>query len=391
MSNTIFFGIDQLLASHPSWKLQKIGLVTNEAAKTYNGIASRKALQDAGFKLVKLFSPEHGLSVKGADGAAMHDGVDELTDLPIISLYGNKLAPTKEDLAELEIILFDVPDAGVRFYTYLWTLTYLMETCATSKKKIIVLDRPNPISGILALAEGPFLEPSCSSFIGRWPIPIRHSCSLGELARFFNETQHIKTSLEIIACTNWNRNNFQPDWTIPFVGTSPAIQSFESMLLYPGLCFLEATNLHEGRGTEKAFQIVGAPWLKNDAVCAQINNILEDEINATPIAYMSKENKYIGKKCNGIHFKVKDQAIFRPIFFGLMLIKLIKELHPVDFAWATYPTNVNPNGTNHLDKLLGIPNSESLFDLPFASFLQWATKLTSSKDWEKMMEPYLLY
>lgn len=387
----VFFGIDQLLKSHPSWKQYPIGMVTNEAAKTYNGLASRKALQDAGFKLVKLFSPEHGLSVKGADGAAMHDGVDELTDLPIISLYGNKLAPTKEDLLDIEIILFDVPDAGVRFYTYLWTMTYLLESCAANKKKLFILDRPNPISGNLSLAEGPFLEPSCSSFIGRWPMPIRHSCSLGELARFFNETQQINASLEIIACTNWNRNHFQPDWSIPFVGTSPAIQSFASMLLYPGLCFLEATNLDEGRGTEKAFQIVGANWLKNDVVCAQINNMLEDEIHATPFVYVSKENKYAGEKCNGIHFKVKDQTIFRPIFFGLILIKLIKELHPSDFKWATYPTNVNPNGTNHLDKLLGIPNSESLFDLPFASFLQWATKLTSSKDWEKMMEPFLFY
>jgi uncharacterized protein YbbC (DUF1343 family) len=391
MSKTIFFGIDQLLSSHPSWKLQRIGLVTNEAARTHNGIPSRKALQDAGFKLVKLFSPEHGLSAKGADGAAMHDGIDELTDLPIISLYGNKLAPTKEDLADIDIVLFDVPDAGVRFYTYLWTLSYVLQACAFNNKKLIVLDRPNPISGDLQLAEGPFLESSCSSFIGRWPMPIRHSCSLGELARYFNETHHINASLEIIGSANWSRNSFQPDWSIPFVGTSPAIQSFASMLLYPGLCFLEATNLHEGRGSNMAFEIVGATWLKSDAVSAQVNNMFSDEILATPIVYVAKENKYAGEKCNGIQFKVKDQTLLRPIFFGLILIKLIKALHPSNFKWATYPTSVNPNGINHLDKLLGIPNSESYFDLPFAPFLQWATKITSAKDWEKMMEPYLLY
>jgi uncharacterized protein YbbC (DUF1343 family) len=391
MSNTIFFGIDQLLSSHPSWKHQPIGLVTNEAAKTHNGIPTRKALQDAGFKLVKLFSPEHGLSAKGADGAAMHDGVDELTDLPIISLYGNKLAPTKEDLIDLEIILFDVPDAGVRFYTYLWTLSYLLEACATVKKKLIVLDRPNPISGNMDLVEGPMLESACSSFIGRWPMPIRHCCSLGELARYFNEKHQINASLEVIACTNWNRNDFQPDWGIPFVGTSPAIQSFESMILYSGMCFLEATNLHEGRGNKLAFQIVGAPWLKHLAVSTQINSMMGEDLHATPFDYISTESKYIGEQCNGIQFQVKDYTHFRPVFFGMVLLKLIKEMHPLDFAWANYSTNVNPSGTNHLDKLLGIRNSEALFDLPFPSFLQWATKLTNVKDWGNSMDPFLLY
>ncbi|MDO9156937.1 MAG: DUF1343 domain-containing protein, partial [Sediminibacterium sp.] len=145
---SVLFGVDKILASEMvPWKNQRIGMVTNEGATTHNLVPSRLALQKAGFNLKKLFSPEHGISAKGADGAPMLNGVDELTDLPIISLYGQKLAPTVEDLTDIDLILFDVPDIGVRFYTYLWTLSYLLETSAKHQIPLIILDRPNPISG----------------------------------------------------------------------------------------------------------------------------------------------------------------------------------------------------------------------------------------------------
>ncbi|MDP1842447.1 MAG: DUF1343 domain-containing protein [Sediminibacterium sp.] len=387
----VHFGVDQLIQSAPSWKSQKIGLITNEAARTNQGVPTRKALQDAGFNLVKLFSPEHGLMVKGADGEAMQDGIDELTDLPIISLYGTKLAPGEEDIFNIDLILFDVPDTGVRFYTYLWTLTYAMEVCAGSNKKLIVLDRPNPISGNFELVEGPDLDLSCSSFIGRWPIPIRHCCTLGELALYFNESRMIKAHLEIIKCTNWERNQFQPDWGSAFVGTSPAIQSFDSMILYPGLCFIEATNLNEGRGTDFAFQIMGAPWLQNNLIVAQLNNLLEGEIITESIVYLPTSYHFAGEKCNGIRFTIKDIATFKPVYFGLLLLKLIKDIHPRYFKWDNYKTNVNPRGNNHLDKLLGMPNSEAIFEMPFPQFLRKITSICSNKQWEKTITPYLLY
>ena len=387
----VYFGIDQLLLSNPSWKHQRIALVTNEAATTYNGIASRKALQDIGFNLVKLFSPEHGLSAKGADGEAIHDGIDELTDLPIISLYGTKLAPTAIDLSNVDLIIFDIPDVGVRFYTYLWTLTYVMESCAINKKKLVVLDRPNPLSGNMQLAEGPFLDDLSSSFIGRWSIPIRHSCTLGELARYFNATQHLQVDLEIIACSNWKRDFFEPDWKLPFVGTSPALQSYESILLYPALCFLEATNISEGRGTEEAFQIIGAPWLKHTAISMQLNNLLAEEIYSEPIAFLPVEAKYVGEQCNGIRIKVKNYKEFKPVYMGLLLLKLLKEMHPNNFKWNNYKTNVNPLGEKHLDKLIGIANSEALFELPFPTFLKTITKLTSPSNWESTIDNFLLY
>lgn len=387
----VYFGIDQLLKVNPTWKQDKIGLITNEAATSNQGAASRKLLQEAGFNLVKLFSPEHGLSATGADGEAIHDGIDELTDLPIISLYGKKLAPGEEDLYELDLVIFDVPDIGVRFYTYLSTLTYAMQACAAAKKRIIVLDRPNPISGNMELVEGPWLEEACSSFIGRWPMPVRHSCTLGELARYFNVSQQIGAELEIIPCTNWNRNSFQPDWETPFIPTSPAIRSFQSMLLYPGLCLLEATNLNEGRGTDFAFQLLGAPWLNNKVLAAQLNNLMAEDLHTEAVTYLPTTHQFAGEQCKGLRFTVKDPNGFKPVFFGMLLLKMIRDSHPREFSWHTYKTNVNPNGLKHLDKLLGIPNSEALYELPFPEFLRKITQLTTIPSWKEDMDPYLLY
>ena len=159
----IHFGIDVLLANHPSWKKDRMGLITNHAATTFDITPSREALLQQQFNLIKLFSPEHGLDVKGADGHEMKDGTDVLTGLPVISLYSTKLAPSKEDLADIDIVLFDIPDVGSRFYTYLWTMTNVMEACAQNKKKFVLLDRPNPISGNTELCEGPILDESQAS------------------------------------------------------------------------------------------------------------------------------------------------------------------------------------------------------------------------------------
>ncbi|CAF2392004.1 unnamed protein product [Rotaria sp. Silwood2] len=164
----------------------------------------------------------------GADGQAIKDLSDILTGLPITSLYGEKLAPSEADFTNLDILLFDIPDVGSRFYTYLWTMTYVMEAATNYNKPLMILDRPNPISGNLQLAEGPMLDTTTASFLGRWPLPVRHSCTLGELALYFNTTQNINAHLEVIPCSGWNRNMFQTDWLLPFVPTSPAIKCFES-------------------------------------------------------------------------------------------------------------------------------------------------------------------
>lgn len=389
----IHFGIDVLINNSPDWKTKRIGLVTNHAATTRDLSPSREALLKQGFNLQKLFSPEHGLDVQGADGHEMKDGKDLLTGLPVISLYSTKLAPAKEDLADLDIVLFDIPDAGVRFYTYLWTMTYVMEACASNQKKMIILDRPNPISGNLELAEGPILDETQASFIGRWPIPIRHSCTLGELALYFNATKNIRCELEVIKCESWNRNDLQPDWSIRFIPTSPAIQSFQGMLLYPGLCLLEATNISEGRGTDRSFCSAGAPWINGEAIAGILNDMGLDDVNATPATFKPNDpnSKFYNELCGGVELEVRQPAFFQSVSYGLILTRLIKQMYPRYFAWNPYPTLVNPTGKQHLDKLLGIADSEKIFELPLPKFIAEVTRLTQCRSWKEDVSGYLLY
>ncbi len=389
----IQFGIDRFLEQKPGWQNQQIGMVTNHAATTNSLEPSRAVLLANGFHLTKLFSPEHGLDVQGADGHAMKDGTDPLTGLPVTSLYSSKLAPSADDLLDIDIVLYDIPDAGCRFYTYLWTLTHVMEACAREKKKLVVLDRPNPVSGDLLLAEGPILEISQSSFIGRWPMPIRHSCTLGELALYFNAARKINCELEVITCNGWSRSQWQPDWGIDFVPTSPAIRNFESILLYPGLGLLEATNISEGRGTQYSFCAAAAPWIDGNTLARQINNLVPEELAAKPIQFCNEDPlvKYPGEICHGVQFEITSRTSFAPVLFGLLLIRLIKDLYPDHFAWKPYITLVNPTGKQHLDKLLGITGSEKLFGMPMYQFMVSITKLTRVPGWIKEVEPFLLY
>jgi uncharacterized protein YbbC (DUF1343 family) len=385
-------GIDVLLAMLPVWKNANIGLVTNAAACAEGGTPTRKVLQAAGFNLVRLFSPEHGLDSNGADGAWMQDQLDPLTNLPVISLYGEKLAPTPSDLKDLDVLLFDIPDVGARFYTYLWTMTLCLECCAIAKKRFIILDRPNPLSGNLSVAEGPSLDESnCSSFVGRWAIPIRHSCTLGELANYFNATRSIGCSLEIIPCVNWKRNQFFSNTGLTFLAPSPALQHFDNLILYPGTCFLEATNLHEGRGTDQAFTVVGAHWLTPQTLIDALLAYHVSGVTYTSTQFISTTNKYRGLTCQAVQFTVTDMQLFRPVQFGLILLHCLKALYP-NFIWEPYPTVANPTGEKHLERLVGIKNCADWFALPSTEFLSAITKAcTISENWSTNVRPYLLY
>lgn len=375
---SVRFGVDVVLNQPAIWKHLNIAMLTNDAAKTNKGIPCRKALINAGFNITKLFSPEHGIDTNGKDGAKMENHIDPLTNLPIISLYGQKFMPDENDLEGIDVLLFDVPDAGTRFYTFLWSMTYFIEAAAKFNKKIVILDRPNPLSGNFDIAEGPILDKEVSSFIGRFSIPIKHQCTFGELALYFNHQYNWKADIEIVTCENWKRWKTFFDWKLPWVKTSPAIQNFESCLLYPGLCFFEATNLSIGRDTAFSFEWIGAPWLKVEIVSTILQQIVGEDL-------------VIESLPNAIRLKVKEPSHFKSVMNGLIILKIIKDIHPNDFKWAPYPTEHNKTGEEHLSKLLGIPNAELLFDLPLKDWLQQISKLLKVSNWKTEMEPFLLY
>jgi uncharacterized protein YbbC (DUF1343 family) len=386
------FGIDHLLTLFPDWKTARIGLVTNNAATTSDSEASRAALVRHGFNLVRLFSPEHGLSTAGADGVAQPDGVDGLTGLQVISLYGDHFHPTKEELTDLDLILFDIPDAGCRFYTYLWTLTHVMEACAEAGKKLIVLDRPNPLSGSLQKTEGPLLdETHCASFIGRWTIPVRHSCTLGELALYFKATRVPALTLEVIKMLNWNRQHTVDEAGWLFVPTSPAIRDTETIALYPATCFLEGVNVNEGRGTAEDFKVCGAPWMDGDKITAAFNEQSFPGITAMAIRYTPDWGEYAGEACQGMRFRITDEALFRPVKSGIGLLTLLKKEYPAELMERLYITAANPTGKGHLDRLTGVYQAYSKIENGELASTLAATDLLIREGWQERIGPSLLY
>ena len=372
-------GIDVFLQFPEVNKNSRLAIVTNNAAFTSDRILSRLALVEKGFNIVKIFSPEHGISVKGADGSYQKDAIDIKTALAIISLYGDRLMPTEEDLKDIDIVLFDIPDVGCRFYTYLWTMTYVMGACAKYNKQLVILDRPNPIGGNLEMAEGPMLdEKTCASFIGRWSIPIRHSCTLGELANYFSNKKLNGLDLKIVQVKNWDRSRIAND----FYPTSPAIQNISTALVYPGMGLLEGINVNEGRGTDKPFMKFGAPWVNGEELQMELKDKNIIGIDLKPCSYVPLDSLYKNETCYGLELNLTDTNKFRPAGFGIDLISVLFKLYPQQVKERAYITNVNPSGGGHLDKLLGVKNAFEL--LKHGKTIQtdlsqtWLSEITSS-------------
>jgi uncharacterized protein YbbC (DUF1343 family) len=384
----LLFGIDTFLARPDKFSHLHFALVTNNAATTSGGTLSRIALLKKGIKLVKLFSPEHGLTAQGEDGVFQTNSTDSMTDLPVVSLYGDRLKPSEEDLLDIDALLFDIPDVGCRFYTYLWTMTHIMEACAELNKPFVILDRPNPISGDLNLAEGPVLdEMNCSSFIGRWSIPVRHSCTLGELAGYFAATRVKGLDLQISKLQNWQREQVDGGGTgWLFIPPSPAIVDAGTALFYPGMGLLEGINVNEGRGTNRPFKIFGAPWISANKIHEEFNNLRLPGVIARPVSYEPGAGIYCNEDCHGLELRLSDVSSFRPVRMGLELIKLITCMYPGSCQERSYKTRANPTGQRHLDKLTGIHESfEKIRNM------QPTDQYYDVSEWKESISRHLLY
>jgi uncharacterized protein YbbC (DUF1343 family) len=384
MSINISFGIDSFLLQKSALKHLRIACVTNNAATTSAGILSRKALLNNQFSLVKIFSPEHGITVTGEDGVKQENITDEITGLPVISLYGTKVGPVEEDLQDVDLMLFDIPDIGCRFYTYLWTMTYVMESCAAYNKPLIVLDRPNPIGARLEKTEGPMLdEITCSSFIGRWNIPVKHGCTLGELALYFAATKFPSLQIEVLKVLNYRREQTaQHDFR--FIPTSPAIQNIQTALLYPGTGLLEGLNVNEGRGSNKPFEQFGAPWIGELELYVSLQSRLQ-HVRFTPVQYRPVTGLYANELCNGVSVSITQPTAFQAVSTGITICQTLIQLFPNEINERLYTTNANPTGERHLDKLLGCENA-------FKKLKQEnSPDISIAEEWFQMIKPFLLY
>lgn len=388
---SIRFGVDRVNHSpHLIGAPARVGLVTNDAARLAADPTrlSRRALIDAGIPIMRLFGPEHGLTARAADGASVADGIDTETGLSVTSLYGERMRPTRDVLADLDLVLFDIPDVGARFYTYTWTLYHVMSACAEFGVPLTILDRPNPLGGNLHDAEGPMLAPDCHSFLGEANIPLTHQLTLGELARLWQREQFAACALDVITCDGWHRSARWPSLGIEWVPTSPSMPSFESASRYPGMCLFEATNLSVGRGTSTPFLRLGAPWLDahafiHDASTRQQIELVRDDFTPSLAPYAAEH-------CVGV--RLYDAASHRPVVAGLALLASAIATQHEHFAWARYPTAANPSGEDHFARLIGDRAVRPLLDARADSLtLGELQSLTTTADWASRVAPALLY
>jgi uncharacterized protein YbbC (DUF1343 family) len=289
-------------------------------------------------RLAALFGPEHGVRGDAQYMAAVGDERDRRTGLPVHSLYGEGVAslrPDRRQLAGLDALVFDLQDVGARCYTYQATMLLCMEAAAEAGLRFVVLDRPNPLGGLAI--EGPALRPGFESFCGMHDVAMRHGMTVGELARLFREERRLRLELEVVECRGWRRRMLFRDTGLPWVFPSPNMPTPETALVYPGMCLLEGTNLSEGRGTTRPFQLFGAPWLDADRLAAELAAARLPGVLFRPVSFVPTWDKHAGARCQGAELCVVAPASYRPFRAGMACVLAARAQAPLRFAWRDDP------------------------------------------------------
>jgi uncharacterized protein YbbC (DUF1343 family) len=360
---------------------RRVGLITNQTGIDAEGVASIDRLMEAPeVALVALYAPEHGIRGTVRGGDVIESGLDAETGLPIHSLYGETRKPTPEMLAGVEVLLFDIQDVGARYYTYISTMALGMEAAGEAGIPFVVLDRPNPIGGVAV--QGNILDPAFSSFVGMYPLPMRHGMTPGELARMFAGEFDVVAELHVAPAQGWRREMMFDDTGLPWVAPSPNMPSVESALHYPGTCLLEGTNISVGRGTDRAFQWVGAPWLDQDALAEALNQY-RLPVRFVPVRFTPRgpgDGKFGGEEVGGVRLEGLTEE-YDPVTAALALLLEIRAMSGDRWQWRA----------SHFDRLagtdrlrLGIEEGLEMESLRSG----WDEELT---EFRATREPYLIY
>lgn len=334
---------------------KRLGVVTNHSALLKDGRHLVDALMSTPeVKVVALFGPEHGIRGDAPDGRSVRDTVDPKTGVPMYSLYGRINKPTKEMLKDVDVLIFDIQDVGARFYTFISTMSHAMEAAAESGIPYLVLDRPNPIRG--TWVEGPIRVDTMRSFVGLHPIPIAHGMTVGELATMFNEegwlAGGVKAQLTVVKCNGWDRNQWFDQTGLTWVRPSPNMATLATATVYPGTCLFEGTNLSEGRGVEKPFETIGAPYVDGPAWAEELNGlglpgVRFEAVRFTPqeIPNVASRPKHQGKECSGVAVIVTDRERLEPVRTAVHMLATIRRLAGSAFQWRN----------SSIDRLSGTP------------------------------------
>ena len=333
-------GLDRLVAGTTTeaarLRNRRLGLIAHPASVTSALTHAADAILRAGYDLRALFGPQHGARGEKQDNMIESEHyTDPVTGLPVHSLYGEVRRPTPEMLDGLDVLLFDLQDVGVRVYTFVWTMALAMEACAEAGVRFVVLDRPNPVGGLRR--EGPVLREGYESFVGLHPVPLRHGLTCGEMARWLQRDRGVDCDLAVVRADGWERHMFWADTGLPWVMPSPNLPTPESCQVYPGMVLLEGTNLSEGRGTTRPFELFGAPWLDPAALAARLADARLHGVTFRPCHFEPTFQKHAGTLCGGAQLHVTDPGTFEPVRTAVEILVAAHALAPQDFAWRQPP------------------------------------------------------
>ena len=368
----------------------RLGLVVHPASVTRALTPSVDAiLRHPGLELTALFGPQHGVRGEKQDNMIESASFrDARTGLPVYSLYGEVRKPKPGWLEGLDALLFDLQDVGVRVYTFVWTMTLAMEAAAEAGVPFVVLDRPNPITG--SIREGPGLRAGYESFVGLHPVPLRHGLTAGEMARLANAELGIGAELDVVPVDGWRRDAWLDETGLPWVLPSPNLPTLDSAIVYPGTVLLEGTNLSEGRGTTRPFEIVGAPYLDGHQLAARMEDAAIPGLHVRPHAFEPTFDKHAGQLCGGVQLHVTDRDAFRPVDAAVHLLAAARALAPDAFAWRSppyeYETEIPP-----IDILWGSDDLRRRIDAGEPAHAILADARADVAPFEARAQPWLLY
>lgn len=311
---------------------RRLGLVVNHTAVTP---AMRHLVELAGEvgRIEVVFAPEHGLWGSAAAGELVASGFDKELGVRVCSLYGRALEPPREELQKLDLVVYDVQDLGLRWYTYASTLYYVVRACARAGTPLLVLDRPNPLTGVVV--EGPVLNPAYRSFTGAASLPTRYGLTSGELAVYYSREEGLGGDVRVVRMKGWRRGMWFDETGLPWIPPSPNIPSLETALVYAGACLIEGTNLSEGRGTASPFLQFGAPWIRPRELASALNGLKIAGVLFRPVKFVPSAGKYRGREVGGVYAHVTDRASFKPFLAFVRILKTVRELYGDRFAFLT--------------------------------------------------------
>jgi uncharacterized protein YbbC (DUF1343 family)/CubicO group peptidase (beta-lactamase class C family) len=372
-------GIDVLAAEHFAALAGKhVGLITNSSGRASDGQRTIDLLAHApGVKLVALFGPEHGLGGSAEAGAKVDSSHDASTGLPVYSLYGDAQRPSDPMLEGIDTLVYDMQDVGVRFYTYITTLGYCLEAAGKKGMEFYVLDRPNPINGVAV--DGPVLDPDLHSFVGYFPMPIRHGMTLGELAEMYNRENHLNAKLHVIKMEGWQRSDWFDETGQVWINPSPNLRNLTEETLYPGVCLLESAKVSVGRGTDTPFEITGAPWINSRELAAYLNGRKIQGVRFVPMDFTPVSGIFANEVCHGVQIVLLDRQALEPTEMGVELLAAL---------WRLYPQNLNLDGTLRLVGSHKVLESIRRGESPSRIWYDWQEGLERFK---KVRAQYLLY